>query len=230
MLITQARARVRFCLIAVSVVAFATLGSRDLRAIDPVKLKEAQTKSELPEREATADGDQAKVQEQPVQQNRDRTERDRTERGRGGLGRGTSPEFQVPDMYRRGLMLGVQVRYLETGARITRVFPNTPAWRYGLETGDAIVSIDGYQIGYVKGQLYDLQSELNARARRMGWVRLLVQNVRDNQLMNVDVPLAGRGSHFPRERGFDIPLESEIDQAEAGGQVPVVPSRPDRER
>jgi PDZ domain len=227
MLITKASACVRWSLIAVSLVPCVVLGSRELQAIDPAKLHQAQAKGEQPQSDLDGDADQgAEVQQAPLPRNRDQAERDNG----GGLGRGTFPEFQPPNMYRRGLTLGVQVRYLETGARITRVFPNTPAWRYGLEPGDVIVAIDGYQIGYVKRRLYDLPSELNMRARRSGWVRLLVQNVRNNQLVNVDVHLAGSGGFFPRERELGSPLEPEIDQAEAGGPEPAVPPRPGRDR
>jgi S1-C subfamily serine protease len=110
-------------------------------------------------------------------------------------------------------MLGVRVWYLDTGARVTQVFPNTPAWRIGLEPRDVIVSIDGYQIGHVNRRFYEISAELNARAGRRGWVRLLVQNWRNNQLVNVDVQLAPVGRGFPRER-FDIPPGAPIDQAE----------------
>ncbi|MCA9319058.1 PDZ domain-containing protein [Candidatus Saccharibacteria bacterium] len=195
-----------------------------MRAVDPVKLKEEQAKSEQPAADVAGDADQAHAQEGQTPGDRGQVERDRD----GGLNRGTSPEFQPPNLYRRGFVLGVQVQYMETGARITRVIPSTPAWRFGLEPGDVVVAIDGFQIGYVKGRLYDLPSELHARARRTGWVRLLVQNVRNNQLLNLDVRLAGK-SKSPRERELGFPLESEIDQAEVDGSEQVVPTRPSRE-
>lgn len=209
MLITKASVCLRWSLIATSLVV---LGPRDVRAVDPVKLNEAQAKSEQPAADVAADADQADVQPGQVPRDRGQVELDRE----GELNRGTFPEFQPPNLYRRGFVLGVQVQYLETGARITRVIPSTPSWRFGLEPGDVIVGIDGYQIGYVKGRLYDLPSELNARARRTGWVRLLVQNVRNKQLLNLDVSLAGT-SISPRERELEFPLESGIDQAEVDG-------------
>jgi hypothetical protein len=220
-MLIKASSSLRWSLIAASLV----LTSSDLRAIDPVKRAEAQAKVDQPEGDVGGAA-QAEGQQAPVPRDRERAERD----SGGSLSRDISPQFQPPNMYRRGLILGVQVRYLDTGARIVRVLPNTPAWRYGLEPGDVIVAIDGYQIGYVKRRLYDLPSELNMRARRSGWVRLLVQNVRNNQLVNVDVHLAGSGGFFPRERELGSPLESEIDQADAGGPEPAVPPRPGRDR
>ena len=85
--------------------------------------------------------------------------------------------------------LGVRVDNLSTGTRITDVMPSSAAWRVGLERKDIIVSVDGYQVGYVGRRLYDLQAELNLRADRDGRVRLLVWNHRDGELVNVDVAL-----------------------------------------
>lgn len=225
------KAYFRYSLIATNLILWSVFAPQDLRAIDPVKLKQEQGKSAPSERDITEEADPADVQQGQIARDRNQADRNQADRDQGGgLRRGAIPGFQPPDLHLRRLVLGVQVRYLETGARITRVIPNTPAWRFGLETGDVIVAIDGYQIGYVRGRLYDLPSELNARARRMGWVRLLVQNVRNNQLLNVDVHLEGHGNIFPRERELDIPLESEIDQAEADGHESIAPTRPHRER
>jgi C-terminal processing protease CtpA/Prc len=110
-------------------------------------------------------------------------------------------------------MLGVRVAYLDTGARVTHAFPNTPAWRVGLEPRDVIVSIDGYQIGYVNRRFYEMSTELNYRAGRTGWVRLLVQNCRNDQLVNIDVQLARIGAGFPRER-FELPPGARLDQGD----------------
>jgi PDZ domain len=219
-MLIKASSSLRWSLIAASLV----LTSSDLRAIDPVKRAEAQAKVDQPEGDVGGAA-QAEGQQAPVPRDRERAERD----SGGSLSRDISPQFQPPNMYRRGLILGVQVRYLDTGARIVRVLPNTPAWRYGLEPGDVVVAIDGYQIGYVNHRLYDLQSELNARVRHTGWVRLLVQNVRNSQLLNVDVHLAGRGGIFPRERDFDSQFDSEMKQSEGGVPERVEPSRSERE-
>lgn len=88
--------------------------------------------------------------------------------------------------------LGVYAYDTNTGVRITRVLPETPAWRAGLERGDQIITVDGYQIGIVNGRLYPLGEELQRRADREGDVTLLVQNVRNGRLVNVDVGLERR--------------------------------------
>lgn len=93
--------------------------------------------------------------------------------------------------------LGVRVDNLETGVMVTRVYPRSPAARAGLERDDVIVALDGYQIGYVNGQLYDLGTELQLRAGRRGDVRLLVQDHRSGGLRNVDVRLERSGDGNP---------------------------------
>lgn len=88
--------------------------------------------------------------------------------------------------------LGVRVHNLQTGTRIIHVMPSSAAWRVGLEREDVIVSVNGYQVGIVNRHLYDLETELNLRADRSGWVRLLVWNHRNGELVNVDVELDRR--------------------------------------
>lgn len=58
-----------------------------------------------------------------------------------------------------------------------------------MERGDLIVNVEGYQVGRVGGRDYPLDRELDARADSNGRVRLLVQNRRNNQLVNIDVRL-----------------------------------------
>jgi hypothetical protein len=88
--------------------------------------------------------------------------------------------------------LGVYASNTDTGVRITRVIPRTPAFQAGLERGDKIVTVDGYQIGFVKGRLYPLGEELQRRAGRNGHVTLLVHNWRNGELLNVEVQLERR--------------------------------------
>ena len=85
--------------------------------------------------------------------------------------------------------LGVYAYYGDTGATVTQVAPNSPAQRAGLERGDLIVSVNGYQIGWIMDYLYPLDAELQRQAGFSGQVRLLVQNVRNRQLLNLDVRL-----------------------------------------
>jgi hypothetical protein len=98
--------------------------------------------------------------------------------------------------------LGVSAHNTETGAVITHVVPGSAAARRGLEQGDRIVSVGGYQVGYVGDLLYPLGFELQRQAGPSGEVLLLVQNVRNSELLSLDVRLdrAGRYRPLPLER------------------------------
>ena len=85
--------------------------------------------------------------------------------------------------------LGVYAVNTPTGVRVTRVLPGTPAWSIGLEHGDVVVTVNGYQVGYVRGRLYPLGEELQRRAGPRGDVLLMVQDVRTDRLLNLDVTL-----------------------------------------
>ncbi len=95
------------------------------------------------------------------------------------------PGFTWPPQW----WLGVYVYNTPTGVVITRVVPNSPAARAGLEPRDCIVAVEGYQVGYVHRRLYALGPELQLRAGRNGEVLLLVQNRRNDGLMNMEVQL-----------------------------------------
>lgn len=95
------------------------------------------------------------------------------------------PGFTWPPQW----WLGVYVYNTPTGVVITRVVPNSPAARAGLEPRDGIVAVEGYQVGYVHRRLYALGPELQLRADRNGEVLLLVQNRRNGELLNMDVQL-----------------------------------------
>ena len=98
--------------------------------------------------------------------------------------------------------LGVWAYNTETGVVITRVARGSAAEREGLEPGDQIVNVGGYQVGYVDEMLYPLGYELQRQAGRRGEVLLLVQNVRGKELVNLRVQLdpGGRERPLPRER------------------------------
>ncbi len=123
----------------------------------------------------------------------DRAPRDR-DRGPGAERRLKDHTMQprlVPPLPRppRQWYLGVRVAYRDTGAEITEVVPRSPASEAGLERRDLIVTVSGYQIGYVNGRLYPLDRELALRAGRGGLVHLLVQNRRNGTLTNIRVQL-----------------------------------------
>jgi len=94
---------------------------------------------------------------------------------------------------RRDWVLGVSAQPTATGVRVQSVVPGSAAAGIGLERGDVIVTVDGYQVGRVAGRLYNLGDELQSRADVRGEVVLLVQNVRNNRLMNLPVRLDRRG-------------------------------------
>ena len=96
--------------------------------------------------------------------------------------------------------LGVYVYNTPAGVVITRVVPNSPAHRAGLEPRDRIVTVGGSQVGYLHRRLYALGPELQQRADPNGRVLLLVQNWRNGELTNMDVRLDPS-----RVRTFDAP-------------------------
>lgn len=102
--------------------------------------------------------------------------------------------------------LGVWAHNTDSGVVITRVARGSAAERIGLERGDRIVSVGGYQVGYVGDLLYPLGFELRRHADSRGDVLLLVQNVRNKDLMNLtarldrDRPDRDRDRPLPRER------------------------------
>ena len=102
---------------------------------------------------------------------------------------GLRPEYQVPSW-----RLGVEVQNTEAGVLVVGVYPNTAAQRQGIEVGDVLVAIGGYQVGYVGGVLYDISDEFTLRADRFGRVDMLVQNRRDARLTNMTIGLDPRGT------------------------------------
>jgi len=98
------------------------------------------------------------------------------------------PQYLPPGIRPPGTFkLGIMARNTQTGVQLTQVLPNSVAQRAGLEAGDTIVNVEGYQVGYVSGRLYDLGDELSRRVDSLGRVTLLVRNHRDGRLVNVAV-------------------------------------------
>ncbi|GAA5508602.1 PDZ domain-containing protein [Novipirellula caenicola] len=95
-----------------------------------------------------------------------------------------------------GWHLGVFGHYTTTGHLLTQVFPNTPAARAGLEPGDRIITVNGYQVGDVLNRQYPIDVLIQRHASPTGFVRLLVQNRRTLRLHNLDVRLARGRIHF----------------------------------
>ncbi len=117
-----------------------------------------------------------------------------TEEGRPRLheGGGVEPLILPPDRPRwPRWILGVAAYDTPQGVVVTRVVPGSAAWRQRLEPGDRIVTVNGYQIGWVNDWLYPLSDELQRQANRHGEVTLLLQNVRNGQLVSRRVQLDG---------------------------------------
>ena len=95
--------------------------------------------------------------------------------------------------------LGVQVNNTTTGVDILAVQPGSVAQRAGIEGGDTIVTVGGYQVGYVGERLYDLGDELARRVDRNGDVTLVVRNRRTGGL--VSVPARFRAAAQPAVTG-----------------------------
>jgi S1-C subfamily serine protease len=73
-----------------------------------------------------------------------------------------------------------------TGARVTAVWPGSPAQRIGLEPGDVIVAIDNQPVRTL--------AEFNRLVENSGRrVSLIIRNVRNGQLVQADAfPVNGR--------------------------------------
>lgn len=124
----------------------------------------------------------------------DYRDRDRNEIGRSIDPRTPSARYIPPNGNSPGsYRLGVRVRNSDTGVVLTSVEPGLPAQRAGLEAGDTIISVAGYQVGYVDGRLYDLGDEIARRVDRREQVTMLVQNSRNARLVNITVDFSVGG-------------------------------------
>jgi len=83
--------------------------------------------------------------------------------------------------------LGINVRNTTSGVEIVSVNPGGVGQRSGLEPGDVIVAVGGFQVGYVGDRLFDLGDEIARRMDGFGRVSLLVRNRRTGGLVTVPV-------------------------------------------
>ena len=88
--------------------------------------------------------------------------------------------------------IGVYSKDTNTGVQIVQVVQNGAAMRAGLEKDDVIVSVNGFQVGYVNGTLYDCGTEFERLADKNGWVSMLVYDNRTRSLTNLPVQLDSR--------------------------------------
>jgi hypothetical protein len=98
--------------------------------------------------------------------------------------RGSARYYPDDDYQPNRWQLGVKVKNLDTGVQLTSVNRHSVAERNGLDAGDVIISVAGYQVGYVDRRLYDLSDEIARNVDRQGRVTLLVLRNRDNRLIN----------------------------------------------
>jgi putative lipoprotein len=103
-----------------------------------------------------------------------------------------------PELARPRWKLGIEAEDLDTGVRIVEVYPGTAASRAGLEPGDVIVTVNGFQVGFVGRQLFDAGDEFQKRADSRGFVQLLIWDGRDGSLVNRIVHLDSRTPLPPR--------------------------------
>jgi uncharacterized lipoprotein YbaY len=131
--------------------------------------------------------------------------------------------------------LGVTVDNTPNGVVLRTVQAGSAAERAGLEAGDIILTVGGYQVGYVDGKLFDIGEEIRRRVDGQGRVRMLVQDVRTTKVNLMDVGLqntsvAVRGDvvwRDPRVIPAGAILQVRVDnvtrpyQAVSGGSVSV---------
>ena len=102
--------------------------------------------------------------------------------------------------------LGVAIENVDTGVVLTDVERGMPAEKAGLERGDIIVTVEGFQVGYVDGALFDLGDAIRRRVDDQGRVDFLVLDQRTSRLQSLPINLvqqsAGgvRGEVACRER------------------------------
>jgi len=105
------------------------------------------------------------------------------------------PPAPLPQAYR----LGIQVDNTQTGVTVLAVQPGSVAQRAGIEAGDTIITVSGYQVGYVGERLYDVGDELARRVDANGDATLVVRNRRTGGL--VAVPVRFRAATMPAVTG-----------------------------
>jgi|GEM_PF-1234764 uncharacterized lipoprotein YbaY len=102
------------------------------------------------------------------------------------------PPGNNPNAQPKKWRLGVYSKDTDTGVKIHDIVQGGAAHRAGLEVNDTVIAVNGYQVGYVNGQLFDCGTEFERSADPNGWVTLLVHNNRDGRLINVPVQLDSR--------------------------------------
>ena len=98
--------------------------------------------------------------------------------------------------------LGIFSTDTGTGVQIVRVREGSPAAAAGLEPDDSIVTVSGYQVGYVHNHRHELGQAFNDYADTDGYVTLLVHDNRSGNLINLPVNLEPRFERIQGTIGF----------------------------
>jgi uncharacterized lipoprotein YbaY len=101
----------------------------------------------------------------------------------GGDARYLPPSPPRPAAYR----LGINVQNTPTGVLVVGVAPGSVAQSAGVEAGDTLVTVSGYQVGFVGDRLFDVGDELARRVDSAGGATLLVRDGRTGVLENAAV-------------------------------------------
>lgn len=81
--------------------------------------------------------------------------------------------------------LGIMARNTATGVEVISVNPGSVAQASGLQAGDTIVNVAGYQVGMVGDRLYDVGDEVARHLNTAGQVPLLVRKGANGALVTV---------------------------------------------
>jgi len=96
------------------------------------------------------------------------------------------PGGHRPGAYR----LGINVQNSPVGVQVVNVNAGSVAQAAGIEPGDTILTVAGYQVGFVGERLFDLGDEIARRIDPTETVLLLIRNGRTGGLANVPVRFA----------------------------------------
>jgi uncharacterized lipoprotein YbaY len=91
-------------------------------------------------------------------------------------------------------VLGINVRNSPAGVEVVSVQPGSVAQQAGIEPGDVIITVAGYQVGFVGDRLHDLGDEIARRIDGSGRVAVLVRNHRSGGLVTVPIQFGAVGS------------------------------------
>lgn len=100
---------------------------------------------------------------------------------------------QMPSRPAARWRLGVDTQNAPKGLYIADIAHQSPAQQFGLETGDYLLDVMGYPVGFYENGYYPLGDALNQFVRPDGWVNLLVWNHRTNGEEAIWIRLQPRG-------------------------------------